>query len=295
MSESSGKIELVRKAILSRRTGDCEWVDDKTALRVGSDQSNQGLTPVAIKLLLQEWIAQGGDLRCTAEHRENWRDKRDFYYWTVMEVPGFRRGLFVDMELTDDDVDDPIVYLLNAHPRRFRKPEPVIRPYPWKCAKCRERAVEPATVDYVAEMEHDGRAHSVSVQGLSILKCNQCGNQLLSDEAYERLTEALRYQLGLLPPGLIRQNRERLALTQQQLAAFLGVAEATLSRWETGAQIQQLSLDRLLRVFFAFPQVQAALASEDQVPKLGLVAFTALPTIACSSLPPAGSVGDVSL
>ena len=33
-------------------------------------------------------------------------------------------------------------------------------------------------------------------------------------------------------------------------AQALQIAEATLSRWETGAQIQQRSMDRLLRAFF---------------------------------------------
>jgi putative zinc finger/helix-turn-helix YgiT family protein len=51
----------------------------------------------------------------------------------------------------------------------------------------------------------------------------------------------------------IRQGREKLALTQKQFANLLGVGEATVSRWETGAQIQQRAMDRFLRVCRASP------------------------------------------
>ncbi len=49
-------------------------------------------------------------------------------------------------------------------------------------------------------------------------------------------------------------RRESLGLTQKQLADFLLISDSTLSRWETGGQIQQKSLDRLLRAFFALEE-----------------------------------------
>ena len=74
----------------------------------------------------------------------------------------------------------------------------------------------------------------------------------------------------MLEAAQIRQNREHLGLTQKQLAGMLGIAEATLSRWETAAQIQQRSLDRLLRLFFASAAVRKALADERRIRTLGL-------------------------
>jgi hypothetical protein len=38
-----------------------------------------------------------------------------------------------------------------------------------------------------------------------------------------------------------------------------GIAEATLLRWHNETQIQSRAMDNLLRVFFAFPEVRAAL------------------------------------
>jgi DNA-binding transcriptional regulator YiaG len=49
--------------------------------------------------------------------------------------------------------------------------------------------------------------------------------------------------------------------TQKELAVQLAVAEATLSRWETGGQIQQRAMDKLLRLFFGLPAVRVALAN----------------------------------
>lgn len=66
-----------------------------------------------------------------------------------------------------------------------------------------------------------------------------------------------------MPPELIRRTRERLKLSQKQLAEELQVAESTLSRWESGMQIQQRAMDQYLRLVFTlklngeFEQYQA--------------------------------------
>jgi putative zinc finger/helix-turn-helix YgiT family protein len=66
----------------------------------------------------------------------------------------------------------------------------------------------------------------------------------------------------LLSPEEIRRSREKLGLTQKQFAALLGVGEATVSRWETGAQIQQRAMDRFLRLCFASPAAVELLRSD---------------------------------
>jgi transcriptional regulator with XRE-family HTH domain len=69
-----------------------------------------------------------------------------------------------------------------------------------------------------------------------------------------------RREARLLTPDEIRDGREKLGLTQKQFANLLGVGEATVSRWETGAQIQQRAMDRFLRVCLASPAAVAAFA-----------------------------------
>jgi putative zinc finger/helix-turn-helix YgiT family protein len=85
---------------------------------------------------------------------------------------------------------------------------------------------------------------------------------VLDEEANLRISAAFREQAGLLSPEEIRQYRTALGLKQQELADLLGVAVSTLSRWETGAQIQQRSLDRFLRSFFKLPELRRSLADD---------------------------------
>ncbi len=126
-----------------------------------------------------------------------------------------------------------------------------MKAFPWKCGNCRERTINPATLaSYSADLEHDGRKYSVTVSGLQAARCDNCGTIMLDDAANRRLSDALRAEVGLLRPAEIRAHREDLGLTQKALAGYLQVAEATLSRWETGAQMQQRAMDRFLRVFF---------------------------------------------
>jgi putative zinc finger/helix-turn-helix YgiT family protein len=136
------------------------------------------------------------------------------------------------------------------------------KPFPWKCGHCREKAVHRSTIEYSTKIEYEGRTYTVTLPDLEVPRCQNCGRLILDSPANRRIDDAFRQQLGLLQPEEIRRNRQALNLTQRELAAHLGIAEATLSRWETGGQIQQRSLDRLLRLYFGLPAVRAALATE---------------------------------
>ncbi len=136
------------------------------------------------------------------------------------------------------------------------------KPFPWKCSNCREKAVREAVVDHSVEVEHDGRAYTVTVKRLKTPKCTNCGLVCPDSETQAAITLAFLVQARLLTGEQIRRDRERLGLTQKQLASAIGIAEATVSRWETGAQIQQRSLDNLLRIFFTFPDVRQALVDQ---------------------------------
>ena len=129
-----------------------------------------------------------------------------------------------------------------------------------KCAKCRQREMAIATFPYTAEIDHDGRAYTVAMASLSAPKCNNCGNFVFDDEASKQISAAFRQQVGLLSPEEIRSGRERLGLpTQQAFAEEFGVSVSTISRWESGAQIQQRVMDDFLRAFFAIPELRAFL------------------------------------
>ncbi len=131
----------------------------------------------------------------------------------------------------------------------------VARQFPLKCRTCSKREVSPVTVDYSVEMEHDGRAYSLRIPDFVLLECASCHTRLLTDEGHKLITEALREQAGLMTPEEIKDQRRRMDLTQEDLARHLKVAKETVSRWETGGQIQQRAMDVLLRVFFGLNNV----------------------------------------
>jgi len=138
------------------------------------------------------------------------------------------------------------------------------RTYPKRCGKCGQKEMQLATVPYATTIEHDGRACPVEIPALTVPQCAACQAISLDDEADQQISAAFRRAAGLLAPEEIRQGREKLQLTQKQFANLLGVGEATVSRWETGAQIQQRALDRFLRVCLASPGAVELLLSDFQ-------------------------------
>jgi len=146
------------------------------------------------------------------------------------------------------------------------------KPFPWKCAHCREREVYPAVIDYATTIEHDGRSYDIDIPDLETPQCKLCDRLVIVDEANRRVTQEFRKKAGLLSPDQIRSCREALGLTQQQLAEHLEIAESTVCRWETGVQVQQRSLNKLLCAFFFSPISRAFLMSNTN-------AYPGLPTM----------------
>jgi putative zinc finger/helix-turn-helix YgiT family protein len=124
---------------------------------------------------------------------------------------------------------------------------------------------------YDAEVKHDGAVHRLHLPALEVPRCQTCGELVFTSAADEQINGALRAHLHLLTPAQIRQGIKALGLNQQELAQRLGVAKETISRWVNGALIQSRAMDNLLRVYFAFPQVRAALRGAGQDPELGTV------------------------
>ena len=116
---------------------------------------------------------------------------------------------------------------------------------------------------YAAKLEHDGRKYEVTLNDCTVLPCEKCAAIVLDDDAEDRLTDGLRSAAGLLAPAEIRKHREAFGLTQKALANLLAISESTLSRWKTGAQIQQQSMDRFLRCFFELTDVRRYLGAPE--------------------------------
>jgi hypothetical protein len=117
MNDPAAQLELVRKALTSGLSNCVEWVSDNVQRRIHKDTALVPLTPRLITRLVIEHAKNGGTISQRKEDREVWKDLREFWYFVVVPAEGFPRGLFVEMELQDDDPDVPVVILLNAHPQ----------------------------------------------------------------------------------------------------------------------------------------------------------------------------------
>ena len=127
-----------------------------------------------------------------------------------------------------------------------------------------------AKTNYHAEVRHDGRLHKFTIADLELPVCQACGERVFTEKVDGQVNDALRAHLNLLTPVQIRDAIKRVGMSQKDLATRLGIAEATLSRWVNEVQIQSRSMDNLLRVFFAFPEVRVAFCNGSQDPRLGL-------------------------
>ncbi len=89
------------------------------------------------------------------------------------------------------------------------------------------------------------------------LHCRQCSEVLLrsGDESFlhSRALEIYRDKYGLLSADEIRAIRQRFALTQMELARLLRLGGNTLSRWESGRNVQTAAMDVLLRLIRDLP------------------------------------------
>jgi putative zinc finger/helix-turn-helix YgiT family protein len=82
-------------------------------------------------------------------------------------------------------------------------------------------------------------------------RCQECGAEFHSPDAPQDPLDAAyrlyREQHGMAQPEEIREFRQRVGLTQRELAGLLGWGEATLSRYENGA-LQDEAHDTALRL-----------------------------------------------
>jgi len=147
----------------------------------------------------------------------------------------------------------------NAVTKSPRPPEP----FPWLCPRCGQDQVFPTKIDYQAKMGYEGRLYEFEVSALEVLECRKCGEQLFDLGADAGISTAFRATLGLLQPEQVRAGRKALGLSQKELAAHLGVAEESISRWETGALIQSRVVDRQIRLYFQLPAVRTLLGAGD--------------------------------
>lgn len=127
-----------------------------------------------------------------------------------------------------------------------------LRPLP-ECPDCESTD---SVLDYRQQTFQYGRG-SEAVQltcDVPAYKCNQCGCEWTGAEAEDARQVTVCRHLGRLTPDEVLKIREKSRLSQAEFSRITGFGEASLSRWETGAQVQNASSDRLLRLIQADPR-----------------------------------------
>jgi putative zinc finger/helix-turn-helix YgiT family protein len=97
----------------------------------------------------------------------------------------------------------------------------------------------------------------ISVPSARFLGCPKCGEIVLRFQDSKRLHEdaiaIYRKKHGLLSADEIRVIREQFGLTQANLARLLRLGANTVSRWESGRNVQTAAMDILLRLIRDLP------------------------------------------
>ncbi|MEE8732895.1 MAG: type II TA system antitoxin MqsA family protein [Eggerthellaceae bacterium] len=128
-----------------------------------------------------------------------------------------------------------------------------------RCDKCGGRMAE--SLDPI---EVDFKGEHLTVLDVPHFLCENCDDIAFNAEqldAYSHaIDEAYRERMGLLSPSQIKSIRKSISCTQAQFESLVGVSTPTVSRWETGASIQQKTADNLMRVIEKFPGIADFLA-----------------------------------
>ncbi len=97
----------------------------------------------------------------------------------------------------------------------------------------------------------------IPVPSSAHLSCPKCGEVVLRLQDAKRLHQdaiaIYRKRHGLLSADEIRAIRERFGLTQSDLARLLRFGANTISRWESGRNVQTAAMDMLLRLIRDLP------------------------------------------
>jgi putative zinc finger/helix-turn-helix YgiT family protein len=97
----------------------------------------------------------------------------------------------------------------------------------------------------------------IAVRSAAHMHCPRCGEVVLRFQDSKRLgedaIEIYRKRHGLLSSDEIRAIREHFHLTQARLARLLHLGANTVSRWESGRNVQTGAMDLLLRMIRDLP------------------------------------------
>lgn len=120
------------------------------------------------------------------------------------------------------------------------------------CPRC-----ETSMVERRSQLKLPVNGKEVTVPSALHLACPRCREIVLrfsdSRRLQEDAIELYRKRNGLLSAKEIRAIRERFGLTQGEFARLLHLGANTISRWESGRNVQSEAMEMLLRLIRDLP------------------------------------------
>ena len=120
------------------------------------------------------------------------------------------------------------------------------------CSRCGTTMVERR-----AQLRLPVNGEDVAVPSALHMHCPKCDEIVLRSPDARRLQQdaisVYRKKHGLLSAAEIKAIRERINLTQAEFARLLRLGPNTISRWESGRNVQTAAMEMLLRLIRDLP------------------------------------------
>jgi len=86
---------------------------------------------------------------------------------------------------------------------------------------------------HIPNLDGDGIAETIRIE-VPVCVDAESGEEILTPDAHELIEKTKARRMGVMLPDEIRELRQRLNLTQEQISALLQVGAKTYTRWESG-------------------------------------------------------------
>lgn len=125
---------------------------------------------------------------------------------------------------------------------------------PEHCFECEKGRLVEVVQDYT-DVGPDGV--SVVVPGVKMLRCTDCGEELIPAESNRYISRYVAESNEQLTKGQLYAMLEASGLSQKDFAEAIGLGEKTFHRWLKGTQIASRSMGYYLRAMERFPDAFA--------------------------------------
>ncbi|MCM8760828.1 MAG: type II toxin-antitoxin system MqsA family antitoxin [Candidatus Omnitrophica bacterium] len=123
-----------------------------------------------------------------------------------------------------------------------------------KCPLCNDGYLEDEISDHETYFREGTRNIKLVVKNLNIKRCNKCKEEFLPKEALNRVQAEKHKKRGLLTMEQLKEIRQKLGYTQEEMADLLGVGKKSYLRWEKGLYLQNKAMDRYIRLIAENPE-----------------------------------------